>query len=187
MKKIILVLLLLFPFSIYADREKVELFKCVDGDTARFILNKKEIKVRLLGINAPEIEKNNQEGEPYGKESADYVCRKLKKAKVIELEYDEESEKKDKYDRILAYVFVDNNLLETSILKNGYATVKYYKKSFKYYDELVNAENYAKEKKKGIYSDEEYVFTKAEEKKFVNYVAKYIKKLLSNIFKEIFD
>ena len=185
--KFLLVLFLLFPFSIYADRDKVELFKCVDGDTARFIYKKQEIKVRFLGINAPETEKDDKDAEPYGEDSANYVCRKLKNAKKIELEYDKESDKTDKYDRTLAYVFLDDKLLEVDILKKGYATVKYAKKSFKYYDDLVNAEEYAKEKKHGIYSDKEYIVSKEEKKNIVKSVTKYIKKLISNVLREIFD
>ena len=185
--KVLLILFLLFPFSIYADRDKVELFKCVDGDTARFIYKKQEIKVRFLGINAPETEKDDKEAEPYGEEAANYVCRKLKRANKIELEYDNESDKTDKYDRTLAYVFLDDKLLEVDILKKGYATVKYAKKSFKYYDELVSAEEYAKEKKNGIYSDEEYIMSKDDEKNIVKSITKYIKKLVSNVLREIFD
>ena len=45
MKKVVLIILLLFPFSVFADKTKVEFFKCVDGDTARFVMNKKEVKI----------------------------------------------------------------------------------------------------------------------------------------------
>ena len=187
MKKYILIILLLFPMTVFADKTKVEFFKCVDGDTARFVLNKKEVKIRFLGINAPEIEKDGKQAEAYGKEASNYTCRRLKNAKKIEIEYEKESDKKDKYDRLLAYVFVDDKLLEKDILKKGYANVKYIKKSYKYYDELVKAEETAKEKKLGLYSNEDYDFDKDDDTKIVKSIIKSIKKVLSNVLREIFD
>ena len=186
MKKFIILLILLVPINVFA-KEKVELFKCVDGDTARFILNKKEIKVRFIGIDAPELDKN----EDYAVNASNYTCNKLKKAKKIEIEYDKASDKKDKYDRVVAYVFIDGNLLEELIVKNGYAKVKYIDKDYKYYDTLMQANDYAISKKKGIYSDntksssndskEEYI------KKITNYITKNFKKFFGNILREIFD
>lgn len=184
MKKIILLLLLLVPFSVKGiTKDSVEFFRCVDGDTARFIKDKKEIKVRFLGIDSPEIEKPNQEAEPYGDSAKNYTCNRLKRAKKIQLEYEPASDKVDKYDRVLAYVFVDDKLLEESIVKNGYAEVKYINKNYKYYDVLVNAEESAKINEKGIYSDET---EEIEEEQLLSYLKKYCKKLLSNILREIF-
>ena len=178
-KKIFIFLFLFFlPVGVFAtSKDKVELFKCVDGDTARFILDKKEIKVRLIGIDAPEIAKQDTPAEEYGNEASNYTCRKLKSAKKIELLYEDNSEKTDKYDRVLAYVFIDNKLLEESIVKNGYAKDKYIKKNYRYYDILIDAENYAKEKEKGIYSNKNSEITKEDLiKKIKKYVTKYAKK-----------
>lgn len=184
MKKLIILIILLIPFTANAlSKDEVELFKCVDGDTARFIKDKKEIKVRFLGIDSPEIEKPNQDAEPYGDAAKNYTCNRLRRAKKIKLEYEENSDKVDKYDRVLAYVFVDDKLLEESIVKNGYATVKYINKKYKYYDVLVNAEESAKINKKGIYSDKT---EEIEEEQILSYIKKYCKKILSSILREIF-
>jgi micrococcal nuclease len=186
MKKIVILLLLLFPYTIFANaKDNVSFYKCVDGDTARFILNKKEIKVRLIGIDAPESVKPNEKAEPYGKKASNYTCNKLKRAKKIVLEYEPKTEKKDKYGRVLAYVFVDDKLLEESIVKNGYAKVKYIKSDYKYYDKLNKAELTAINNKKGIYQDGEEK-TEDLEKGLAKYIKKYCKKILSNILREIF-
>ena len=187
-KKIVILLLILFifPVSVSASRIKVKFSKCVDGDTARFILDGEEIKLRFLGINAPEIASSTKDAEPYGDEAAKYVCSKLKKAENIEIEYDEKSDKTDRYGRYLAYVFLDDKLLEKDILNKGYAEVKYAKTSFKYYDELINAEKKAKSKGIGIHSDKDY----EEEsfwKEFSKMISKYAKNLFSSIFDEIFN
>lgn len=188
MKKLLVLFILLLPLNTYAlNKDKVEFFRCVDGDTAKFILNKKEITVRFLGIDTPESVKPNEEAEEYGKEASNYTCRKLKNAKKIVLEYDKEADKEDKYDRVLAYIFLDDKLLQEDILKNGYANVKYINKKYKYYDRLVDAENKAKEKKKGIYSDKTEELNEDNYKeKIVKFIKKYAKKLFSNILREIF-
>lgn len=188
-KLIILFILLLIPNSAFCiTKDTVTLSKCIDGDTARFILNNEEIKVRFLGINSPEIEKPGVKGEEYGEEASNYTCRKLKKAKKIELEYDEASSRLDKYNRVLAYVIVDDKLLEESIVKNGYANVKYMTKKYKYYDVLKDAENYAINNKKGMYSLKKEV---TNEEKYINDVKKYIiknaKKLFGQILREILN
>lgn len=188
-KIILLIIILLLPININViTKDKVEFFKCVDGDTARFVMNKKEIKVRFLGIDSPEIEKNGVPAEEYGEEAKNYTCRKLKQANKIELVYEDNSDKTDKYDRVLAYVFVDDKLLEELIVKNGYAKVKYINKNYKYYDTLISAENYAIEKKKGMYSENRKI-TSDEDiiKKIKKYIIKYSKKVFSNILREILN
>lgn len=183
MKKIFVFVLLLFLFPIVTEaKDKVTLSKCVDGDTARFILKDEEIKVRFLGINAPEIASSTKEAEPYGNKSKDYVCNRLKKAEKIELEYEPNTDKKDKYDRYLAYVFVDDKLLEVDILKKGYAEVKYADKDFKYYNELIKAEEKAKKNKAGIYSEED-----EDEDDFFASIAKLFKTKVKKVFSDIFD
>lgn len=77
---------------------------CVDGDTARFILKKEEIKVRMLAIDTPETKHPTKGEEPFGQEASDFTCNKLKNAIKIILEFDDNSDKKDKYDRYLAWV-----------------------------------------------------------------------------------
>lgn len=186
MKKLLVFLLLLIPvFSVSAlTKEKVTFYKCVDGDTARFIKNKEEIKVRFIGIDAPESVKPNEKAERFGKEASNYTCRKLKNAKKIELEYEPKTDKQDRYGRYLAYVFVDSKLLEESIVKNGYANVKYIKNNYKYYNNLVLAEEKAKISKKGIYSDKT---DEIDDEKLIKNFKKYCKKILSNILREIFN
>ena len=187
MKKVIVFVLLLLIFPVVTEaKDKVKLSKCVDGDTARFILNDKEIKVRFLGINAPEIASSTKEAEPYADKAKDYVCNKLKKAEKIELEYEPNTDKQDKYDRYLAYIFVDGKLLEEEILKKGYAEVKYANKDFKYYETMIKAEEKAKKNKVGIYSEKD-----EDEAPFFSslfkHIKKNVKKVFSNIFEEIFN
>ena len=58
MKKLYVLLLFLmaiFPISVSAKSDVVKLSKCVDGDTAKFIINGKEYSTRFLAIDTPEV------------------------------------------------------------------------------------------------------------------------------------
>ena len=158
MKKIYCVLILLFiflvDFNVYAlSKKEVKFSKCVDGDTARVILNKEEIKVRFLAIDTPESVHPTKGEEPFGKETSEYTCEKLKNAKTILIEYDPESDKTDKYDRHLVWIYVDDILLQKDLIEKGYAKVAYLYGDYLYTDELKEVEEVAKKSGVGIWSD----------------------------------
>ena len=132
------------------EKEVVTLYKCSDGDTARFIINGEEKKVRFLAIDTPEVDKS----EPFSKEAKEYTCNKLKQAKEIVLEYDGNSDKEDKYGRILAFVHTDGKLLQKELIERGYAKVAYVYGDYSYVEELREIEKVAKTKKLGIWQDE---------------------------------
>ena len=85
---------------------------------------------------------------------SNYTCSVLEKADEIILEFDANSDKTDKYDRYLAWVFVDGNLLQKQLISKGYAEVAYLYDDYKYTDELEKAQEKTKEKKVGIWSSE---------------------------------
>ena len=153
MKKILFTLLCFcFINNVNAsDKFEVKLKKCVDGDTAYFIYNNKEIKTRFLAIDTPE---STKEVEKYGPEASEYTCILLKEAKSIELEYDNNSDKKDKYDRHLVWVFVDDKLLQEEVVKEGLAEVAYLYDDYKYTDRLLEAQETAKKEEKNLWMEE---------------------------------
>lgn len=157
MKKIFLTLIFIFigivPIS--AKTIEVKFSDCVDGDTAKFIYKKEEITARFLAIDTPETVHPNKEEEPYGKEASEYTCNKIKNAEVIELEYDEDSDELDKYNRHLVWVFVDGELLQKKLVSKGYASVAYLYGDYKYTSELEEAEQDAEDNKLGIWSTEQ--------------------------------
>ena len=156
MKKITLIFMLLM-FSIQPiqakkeEKIKVTLASCTDGDTAHFYMNQKNVKVRFLGINAPEYTKKI---EPYGKEASEYVCNALNNAHTIEIEYDNHANKTDAYDRHLVWVFVDGVLLNEAVVKEGLAEVTYLYDNYKYTDQLLRSQQFAKDNELNIWSKE---------------------------------
>lgn len=168
MKFILLGMLLMSPFSIYAKEieeeslesnvktEIVTLESCVDGDTARFFNRDNElIKARFLAIDTPETVHPTKGVEPFGKEASDYTCDSLTNAKEIKLEYDDNSTEEDYYGRKLVWVFVDDVLLQDLLVSKGYAEVAYLYNDYKYTPLLQDSEAVAKAMKLGIWSIEE--------------------------------
>ena len=158
MKKFIYCIFLLFLVFIgvnksYAfDKYIVTLNKCVDGDTAYFNLNDNVIKTRFLAIDTPE---STNQIEPYGKEASKFTCDSLTNAEKIEIEYDPNSDKTDKYNRDLVWVWVDDILLQETLIKNGLAEVKYLYGDYDYTARLQKVESDAKINKLKIWSNEE--------------------------------
>ena len=184
-KKILLLILLLI--SINVNAEVVKFDKCIDGDTMGVYIKNEYKKVRFLSINAPEIDHGDGDGQYYGEESKNYVCDKIKNAKSIELEYDDKSDKTDKYGRVLAWVWVDGELLQKDLVSNGYAEVKYVYDNYKYSDELKELEKSAKEEKIGMWSDFTETVVKDEDKFENSGLLDLIADFISKIFDKLFN
>lgn len=107
----------------------VTLSSCVDGDTAKFNTDKGVESIRFLAIDTPE---STIQKEAWGTEASVFTCNKLKNATKIVLEFDKNSNLYDKYNRLLAWIWVDEYLLQDEIVKNGYGEVAYLYGNYKY-------------------------------------------------------
>lgn len=132
---------------------KAEYFRKVDGDTSVFLINGKETKCRFLAIDTPETVKQNTPIQPYGKVASDYTDNVLKNSEEIYLEFDKNSDKYDKYGRMLVWVWHDEKLLQEELLKKGYAELKYINGDYKYLDCLRTIEDDAKRDHLGIWKN----------------------------------
>lgn len=155
MKKLIIFLIMFLVGIDFAyAKETVKFSKCVDGDTIKVLLDEKEYTVRMLAVDTPESVHPQKGVEYYGKEASEYTCNKVKNAKKIEIEYDEDSDKMDKYDRLLVWVFTDGKLLQKELVANGYAKVAYLYGDYKYTKELEKSQELASAKNLGIWNTE---------------------------------
>lgn len=127
--------------------EGVVLSKCVDGDTAHFKVDGILEKVRFIAIDTPELNKK----EPFAIEAKDYTCDRLSSAQSIELKIDPLAKEPDKYGRLIAWIYVDGDLLQSELVEQGYASVKYIYDDYLYVDELYHLETQAKNSKLGIW------------------------------------
>lgn len=161
MKKLLFVLFIFLMFPLSINSMQVELDRCIDGDTARFITANGSESTRFLAIDTPETVHPTKPEELFGKEASDFTCNKLMNAELIRLEFDDNSDMYDRYNRLLAWVFVDDELLQELIIKEGLGEVAYLFGDYKYTDVLMDAQDYAMANQLNIwgdYEEEEFEF-----------------------------
>lgn len=151
---ILLFLVLLFSGVYFAlektAAEDVYINKVIDGDT---VISASGKKIRLLGIDSPEINWEQGSAEYFAWEARDYVIEKLLNKKV-NLEYD--IDKNDDYGRILAYLFLDGNNFNLKLLEEGYAGLMIVSPNDKYRKSFVRAAEGARKNGRGIWNKVEY-------------------------------
>lgn len=141
-----------------ASETEVTFVKHVDGDTSKFKINGQVKTVRYLLIDTPETVKPNTPVQLYGKEASDFTKNALSHAHKIQLDFDKTGNQGDKYNRTLAYVYVDGKDLNEELVKNGLARVAYtYKANIKNKTKYLKAQEYAKSHHLGIWSKPGYV------------------------------
>jgi micrococcal nuclease len=93
--------------------------RVVDGDTIVVSIDGTDTKVRFIGIDTPEsVHPDKSKNTPDGKAAFEYTARLLD-GKSVCLEYD--AERLDSYGRTLAYVWLDDVMVNRLLLKQGYA------------------------------------------------------------------
>ena len=131
-------------------KQNVTLFKVMsitDGDTIKVNIGGKTEIVRLLGIDSPELDKK----ECFSKE-AKLEMSKFTKNKSVNLEKDSIQPDRDRYKRLLRYVYLENgDLINKDMVKNGYAIANRKYNSDKL-PEFINLENYAKTNRLGLWN-----------------------------------
>lgn len=142
--------------DIPVNNETVKTFykvnRAVDGDTLELNMNERKEKVRLIGINTPETVDPRKDVECFGKEASDKM-KALTNGELVYLEYDETQGMRDKYDRILAYVYLeDNQMLNRKMIADGYAHEYTYGIPYKYQKEFRELQNFARTQERGLWS-----------------------------------
>ncbi|MGZ4958767.1 MAG: thermonuclease family protein [Methylomonas sp.] len=139
------------PLNIDAGTAYYWVDKVFDGDTIQLGNGQ---KVRFLGINTPEVAGRNKAAEPGGEEAKAWLTQALKNKKVT-LQGD--VEKRDKYQRTLAYVFTEDKLnVNLELVKRGLAVVNIYPPNLKYVDALLAAQQTAEQAGLGLWRYPEY-------------------------------
>ncbi|WP_241954667.1 thermonuclease family protein, partial [Staphylococcus chromogenes] len=134
------------------DRIPVELISTVDGDTAKFNYDGRTESFRFLLIDTPETKHPRVGKQPFGQEASDRTAELLTNAEKIEVEFDV-GQKEDKYNRKLAYIYVDEEMLNNILVREGLAKVAYaYPPNTRYLDTLETSQEQAKSEKIGIWS-----------------------------------
>ncbi len=146
----------------YLELYEGKIISVIDGDTVKVQFNNSykefdEIEtVRLIGVNTPELNLNkNKEPEYFSQEARDYTNQFYQKDVVLKL--DSISAERDKYDRLLAYIYLkeDESLINYLIIKNGYGRYyDYFEFDYDLMELFAEAEADAEKNKKGIWNKE---------------------------------
>lgn len=138
------------------ERFTVDYIKAYDGDTIQATVNGQKQKIRLLMVDTPEMHHKKDGKQPYAQDAMDYTVKLMENAKKIEAVYDVGPET-DKYDRLLAYVFVDDVLVQESLLNEGLAAVRFiHKPNNTFEDEFYEIQQNAQDEKLNIWSHNSY-------------------------------
>ncbi len=123
--------------------------RVIDGDTI-------EVEglgtVRYIGVDTPETKHPQKPVERMGKEAHE-ANRRLVEGKRVSLEFD--AERRDRYGRIPAYVYVGTTFVNAWLVEAGYAQVMTVPPNVRYAEVFVELQREAREAKRGLWAEEE--------------------------------
>jgi len=139
-----------------------------DGDTITVDMNGTEETIRMIGVDTPETHHPSRPVQCYGPAASAYT-KNLIGSQKVRLEADPTNQNRDRYERLLRYVYLsDGRMVEEELIKNGYGFA-YTSFPFTKKQEFVQLEEQAKSANKGLWGnctvtiDGEYKQTNAAE------------------------
>jgi micrococcal nuclease len=130
-----------------------DIVRVVDGDTIVINMEGKNESVRLLGINTPESVDPRRPVECFGKEASKRM-EEIAEGKKVRLEYDESQGYRDAYDRLLAYVYLeDEQMINRKMIMEGYAYEYTYLTPYLFQKEFRDAQKFAKSQNRGLWNE----------------------------------
>lgn len=159
----ILVIAICSPATLYALGNRAVVISVTDGDTLKVMYQGKKQSVRLIGIDAPESRRNSKALKDSARNSRDietivsqgkiakkYVKTMVKKDNSVRIAFD--IEKRDRYHRLLAYVYLaDGRMLNDVIIRNGYASPLTIPPNVKYRTRFLRSYQYARKHRLGLW------------------------------------
>ena len=124
--------------------------RVVDGDTIYVQLADRVEKIRYIGVNTPEIHHPIKGEEPGGREAA-AMNRRLVGGRHVRLEMDVRS--RDRYGRLLAYVWLGDTMVNAELVRRGYAQVMTVPPNVRYQDLFVKLQREARDAGRGLWRE----------------------------------
>ena len=122
-----------------------------DGDTIAVNMNGVKEKVRLIGVDTPETHDPRKAVQCFGQAASDFTKRTIGDS-ALRLEADPINQNRDRYNRLLRYVYLpDGRLLNAEIIKQGYGFA-YLSFPFTKSDEFRKYQTEARESNLGLWS-----------------------------------
>jgi len=124
--------------------------RVVDGDTIYVQLADRVEKIRYIGVNTPEIH-HPIKGEEAGGREAAAMNRRLVGGRLVRLELDVRS--RDRYGRLLAYVWLGDMMVNAELVRRGYAQVMTVPPNVRYQDLFVKLQREARDAGRGLWRE----------------------------------
>lgn len=120
--------------------------RVIDGDTIEIGGGE---RVRYIGMDSPEMALDGKPADCWAQKATD-KNRELVSGKIVELRKDVSD--RDKYGRLLRYVFVDGIFVNSELVREGFASAWAYPPDVKYQDEISAAQTEAQKNKSGLWT-----------------------------------
>jgi micrococcal nuclease len=95
--------------------------RVVDGDTIQVRFLGRDERVRLIGVDTPEVSWYGGQGDCFGERAGLYTRARLS-GRTVRLVFD--VDRRDRYGRLLAYVYLGSELFNLTLVQRGYAEVE---------------------------------------------------------------
>lgn len=128
-----------------------EVVRVIDGDTIEIRSDDGIRKVRMIGIDTPEKNHPSKPVECFAKEASDHLSQ-LISGKSVSVEADTSQDTRDKYNRYLYYIFLNDQNINLQMISDGYAYEYTYNTPYKYQNDFKKAQIAASEADKGLWS-----------------------------------
>jgi micrococcal nuclease len=135
--------------SATAGRSLANVVRVIDGDTIAVAMDGAEYRVRYIGINTPETVDPRKPVECYGRE-ASQRNRELVEGQTVELEKD--VSETDSFGRLLRYVWLNGDMVNAILVREGYALASTYPPDVKYQELFLEFEREAREAERGLWT-----------------------------------
>lgn len=131
---------------------KVPVQYVLDGDTIQVDYFNLPVRVRMIGINAPEVANYGRKSQRGGNVAKKFVQDKVSASgDAVYLAFDRM--KIDKYNRALCYVYLDDNvMLNATLVSKGLAIAVDVPPNSKYRDYFAKLQREAKANKRGLWA-----------------------------------
>lgn len=133
----------------HSRSETATVVRVIDGDAIEVDLDGWRYTVRYIGINTPETNRPSRGVEFYGPE-ASARNRELVEGKTVRMELDVSST--DRFDRLLRYVYVDDEMVNATLISEGFAVASAFPPDTKFADRFENIQIQAMENRRGAWA-----------------------------------
>jgi len=140
--------------SVNRNLEDARVIKVVDGDTVTVSIGGKSETIRIIGINTPETVDPRKSVECFGQKASDKAREQLN-GKAVQLEADATQGERDKYSRLLRFVWLDNGTVDfgAMMIQEGYAYEYTYSTPYSYQAKYKELQKEAEQGKRGLWAD----------------------------------